>query len=78
MRIIINLKQSHLRKIIKTICFLAGNYNINMLKINEQEHCSRFFDTLTYFSIFFEITLPIRFTTFNGALIDYYFNQNIY
>ena len=25
---------------------LAGDYNINMLKINEQEHCNTFFDML--------------------------------
>ena len=31
---------------------LAGDYNINMLKINEQEHFSRFFDMLTSFSLF--------------------------
>ena len=33
----------------KNNLILAGDYNINMLKINEQEHCSRFFDMLTSF-----------------------------
>ena len=52
---------------------LAGDYNINMLKINEQEHCSRFFDMLTSFSLFPQITLPTRFTTCNGTLVDNFF-----
>ena len=52
---------------------LAGDYNINMLKINEQEHCSTFFDMLTSFSLFPQITLPTRFTTRTGTLIDNFF-----
>ena len=44
-----------------------------MLKINEQEHCSRFFDMLTSFSLFPQITLPTRFTTCNDTLIDNFF-----
>ena len=50
---------------------LAGDYNINMLKINEQEHCSTFFDMLTSFNLFPQITLPTRFTT--RTLIDNFF-----
>ncbi len=52
---------------------LAGDYNINMLKINEQHHCSTFFDMLTSFSLFPQITLPTRFTTCTGTLIDNFF-----
>ena len=52
---------------------LAGDYNINLLKINEQEHCSTFFDMLTSFSLFPQITLPTRFTTCTGTLIDNFF-----
>ena len=52
---------------------LAGDYNINMLQINEQEHCSTFFDMLTSFSLFPQITLPTRFTTRTGTLIDNFF-----
>ena len=44
-----------------------------MLKINEQEHCSTFFDMLTSFSLFPQITFPIRFTTRTGTLIDNFF-----
>ena len=44
-----------------------------MLKINEQEYCSRFFDRLTSFSLFPQITLPSRFTTCNGILINNFF-----
>ena len=52
---------------------LAGDYNINMLKINEQVHCSPFFDMLTSFSLFRQITFPKRFPTRNGTLIDNFF-----
>ena len=37
---------------------LAGDYNINMLKINEREHCGTFFDMLTSFSLFLQIAFP--------------------
>ena len=47
---------------------LAGDYNINLLKINEQEHCSILFDMLTSFIP--QIILPTRFTTYTGTLID--------
>ena len=57
----------------KNNLILAGDYNINMLKINEQEHCSRFFDMLTSLSLFPQITLPTRFTTCNGTVIDNFF-----
>ena len=49
---------------------LAGYYNINMLKINEHEHCSKFFDMLTSFSLFPQITFPTRFSDRKGTLID--------
>ena len=51
----------------------TGDCNINVLKINEQEHCSRFFDMLTSFSLFPQITLLTRFTICNGTLIDNFF-----
>ena len=44
-----------------------------MLKINEQEHCSTFFDMSTSFSLFPQITFPTRFTTRTGTLIDNFF-----
>ena len=52
---------------------LAGDYNINMLKINEHEHCSNFFDMLTSFSLFPQITFPTRFSDRKGTLIDNFF-----
>ena len=52
---------------------LAGDYNINMLKINEHEHCSNFFDMLTSFSLFPPITFPTRFSDRKGTLIDTFF-----
>ena len=49
---------------------LAGDLNINLLKINESETCCEFFDLLTSQSIFPHITLPTRLTNGGGTLID--------
>ena len=49
---------------------LAGDYNLNLLKINESEICCEFFDLLTSQSMFPHITLPTRLTNGGGTLID--------
>ena len=53
--------------------YLAGNYNLNLLKINENVICSDFFDVLTAHSYFPKITFPTRLTDRNGTLIDNFF-----
>jgi len=60
------------------IIILAGDYNINMLKINEQEHCSTFCDMFTSCNLFPQTTLPTRFTTRTGTLIDNLFCKNVF
>ena len=52
---------------------IAGDFNINVLKINENEVYSNFFDTLISLSLYPHITLPTRFTRKNGTLIDNFF-----
>ena len=64
---------STLKECGKKNIILAGDYNINILKVNEQDFCSTFFDTLTSFSLFPLITLPTRFSRHNGTLIDNFF-----
>ena len=49
---------------------IAGDYNLNLLKINENGMCSEFFDLLTSHSLFPQITLPTRFSHTSGTLID--------
>ena len=49
---------------------LAGDYNLNILKINENEICCEFVDLLTSQSLFLHITLPTRLTNGGGTLID--------
>ena len=49
---------------------LAGDYNLNLLKINEMAICSEFFDLLTAHSLFPQITLPTGLSRSNGSLID--------
>ena len=48
----------------------AGDYNINLLKLNEDELISDFFDLLTSHSMYPQITLPTRFSEKHGTLID--------
>ena len=56
-----------------TELIIAGDFNINLLKINENDVYSNFFDTLISHSLYPQITLPTRFTRTNGTLIDNYF-----
>ena len=49
---------------------IAGDFNINLLKLNENEMVSSFFDMLISHSFYPQITLPTRFTRTTGTLID--------
>ena len=49
---------------------IAGDFNINLLKLNENEMFSSFFDMLISHSFYTQITLPTRFTRTTGTLID--------
>ena len=48
----------------------AGDYNINLLKLNEDELISDFFDLLTSHSTYPQITLPTSLSQRHGTLID--------
>ena len=49
---------------------LAGDFNINLLKVNENIVYGEFLDLLMSLSLNPQITLPTRFSTNNGTLID--------
>ena len=49
---------------------LAGDYNLNILKINNNELCNEFFDLITSHSLLPRITLPTRISNASGTLID--------
>ena len=51
----------------------AGDFNINLLKLNENDTYSSFFDTLISHILYPMITLPTRFTRTNGILIHNFF-----
>ena len=51
----------------------AGDLNINLLKLNENDIYSNFFDTFISHCLYPLITLPARFTRTNGTLIDNFF-----
>ena len=46
------------------------DYNLNLLKINNDELCSEFFDLITSHSLLPQITLPTRLSQISGTLID--------
>ena len=52
---------------------LAGDYNINLLKVNEKDLFNDFFNTMSSHSFFPSITLPTRLSIRNGTLIDNFF-----
>jgi hypothetical protein len=49
---------------------LAGDFNIDLLKINEKNIISEYFDMLTSNSFYPKITVPTRLTNNHGTLID--------
>ena len=50
---------------------ICGDYNINLLKTNSEQHFSYFFDTMLSHSFFPKITFPMRVNNSSGAtLID--------
>jgi hypothetical protein len=52
---------------------LAGDFNIDLLKINDKPKISEYFDTMTNHSFFPKITLPTRLSIKHGTLIDNFF-----
>ena len=52
---------------------LAGDYNINLLQINERLAFAEFFDKMLSHSLFPKITVPTRFSRHNGTLIDNFY-----
>ena len=53
----------------------AGDFNINLLEINENHNYSDFFDLLFTNNLLPQITLPTRFSVHNGTLIDNLFTN---
>ena len=52
---------------------IAGDFNINLLKLNGKELYNDYFDMLTSLSYFPKITLPTRLSGNCGSLIDNFF-----
>ena len=52
---------------------LTGDFNIDLLKINQKQIISEYFDMLTNHSFFPKITLPTRLSKKHGTLIDNFF-----
>ena len=49
---------------------MAGDYNLNILKINNDELCNEFFDLIASHSLLPQITLPTRLSLTSDTLID--------
>ena len=54
---------------------LAGDFNINLLRLNERDVFAEFVDLLTSNSFYPKITLPTRFSHLNATLIDNVFSN---
>ena len=55
---------------------LAGDFNIDLLKINERELYGEFFDLMLSCNFFPQISLPSRFSKKNASLLDQIFVKN--
>ena len=55
--------------------FIAGDFNINLLSVNDREIFGDFFDTFLSNSLYPKITLPTRFSSANATLIDNIFTN---
>ena len=53
-----------------TDVLIAGDFNIDLLKVNNTQAISDYFDMITSHSFYPKITLPTRLTNNNGTLID--------
>ncbi len=53
-----------------TDVIFTGDYNINLLDINDKQVISEYFDMITSHSFYPKITLPTRLSNSNGTLID--------
>ncbi len=52
---------------------IAGDYNMDLLKINDKPKLSQYFEMLTNNRFFPKITLPTRLSLKHGTLIDNFF-----
>ena len=57
----------------RTEFVLAGDYNIDLLKLNQIDIIHQIFESLSSISVYPKITLPTRFLNLNGSLIDNFF-----
>ncbi|KAK2178652.1 hypothetical protein NP493_536g00004 [Ridgeia piscesae] len=57
----------------KNTLIIAGDFNINVLKLNENYIYISYFDSLISHSLFSQITFATRFTRTNGTLIYNFF-----
>ena len=57
--------------------YICGDFNINLLKINDSEHYNTFFENVTSTGFFPQITMPTRLSDNSNTLIDNIFTNNI-
>ena len=57
----------------KSEAVIAGDFNTDLLKLNENDNFNDFFDTMTAHTFYPKITLPTRFTDRTCTLIDNFF-----
>ena len=57
--------------------YICGDFNINLLKINDSEHYNAFFENVTSTGFFPQITMPTRLSDNSNTLIDNIFTNNI-
>ena len=57
----------------RSAVIIGGDFNINLLRLNEREKFQEFYDMFVTDNLYPEITLPTRFSKNNATLIDQIF-----
>ena len=57
--------------------YICGDFNINLLNINNSDHCNNFFEGITTLGFLPQITRPTRLSNDSNTLIDNIFTNNI-
>ena len=59
------------------VCYLMGDFNVDLLKSESHDYSNRFAEQLFTFSFSTHITKPTRVTSHTATLIDNIFTNNI-
>ena len=61
----------------KFTSYICDDFNVNLLKINSEQHCDAYLDMIISHGFFPRITLPTRMSDESSTLIDNIFSNDV-